>query len=79
MKTIEITSLGESKREGEGIKCGKKEHKNKIGEEKVKEKKDKQYSDEKTGRGKQRMQMREESITKMIAAITIIISMCCWQ
>lgn len=31
------------------------------------------------GRGKQRMQMRGESITEMIAAITIIISMCCCQ
>lgn len=30
-------------------------------------------------RGKQRMQIREDSITDMIAAITIIISMCCWH
>lgn len=30
-------------------------------------------------RSKQRMQMRGENITEMIASITIIISMCCWQ
>lgn len=30
-------------------------------------------------RSKQRMQMTMESIAKMIAAITIIISMCCWH
>ncbi len=42
--------------------------------EKVKEQKRQTAEEE---RGKQRMQMRGESVTEMIAAITIIIS--CWQ
>lgn len=49
-------------------------------EENVKRKEQQKKTNwQRSRRGKQRMQMRGESVAEMIAVITIIISMCCWQ